>query len=113
MDTPGVCPDFTKEECEAFLLIVDHFVVSSFWIIISGRVCISADFLFSALSCGKEVTGFGICEFTKWRISGLPTQALSQESRQKWSVKHGSPQTLVRFQERTAPHGKKESDSSY
>jgi len=50
MDTLGVCPDFTKEECEAFLLIVDHFVVSSFWIIISGRVCISADFLLSALS---------------------------------------------------------------
>jgi hypothetical protein len=50
MDTLSVCPDFTKEECEAFLLIVDHFAVSSFWIIISGRVCTSADFLLSALS---------------------------------------------------------------
>jgi len=59
------------------------------------------------------VTGFGICEFTKWRISGFSTQALSQEGREKWSIKHGSPQTLVRLQERAAPHGKKESDSAY
>jgi hypothetical protein len=50
MGTLGACPDFTKEECEAFLWIVDHFAVSSFWIIISGRVCTSADFLLSALS---------------------------------------------------------------
>ena len=61
-----VRPDFTKEECEAFLLIVDHFVISSFLIIISGRVCISADFYFSALPCGEEVIWFGICKFTKW-----------------------------------------------
>jgi hypothetical protein len=76
----GFCPDFKKEECEAFLLIVDHFVLSSFWIIISGRVCISADFLFSALSMWKEVIWFGISKFTKWRISGLFAQTFSQES---------------------------------
>jgi hypothetical protein len=59
------------------------------------------------------VTGFGICKFTKWRISGLFAQALSQESCEERGFKHGSPQTLVRFQERTAPHGKKEGNPSY
>ena len=81
MGMRNVCPDFTKEECEAFLLIVDHFAVSSFWIIISGRVCVSADFLFSVLSMWKEVIWFGISKFTKWRISGLFAQTLSKEGR--------------------------------
>jgi hypothetical protein len=58
------------------------------------------------------VTWFGICEFTKWRISGFFAQTLSQESGEEWRFEYCSPQTLVRFQERTAPHGKKESDSS-
>jgi len=56
------------------------------------------------------VTWFGISKLTKWRISGFFAQALSQESSQERCFEHGSPQTLVRFEERTAPHGKKESN---
>jgi translation initiation factor IF-1 len=54
-----------------------------------------------------------MCEFTKWRISGLSAQTLSQEGCQERGFEHGSPQTLVRFQERAAPHGKEESNSSH
>jgi hypothetical protein len=56
----------------------------------------------------KEVNFIGKCKFTEWRIAGLPAQALSQESGQERSFEHRPSQTLVRFQERTAPHGKEE-----
>jgi len=109
-----ICPDLTKEECEAYGLIQRSFCRFLFLDSILSRPSLrTGRFFCRQFPCGKEVTCFGICKFTKWRISGFTTQTLPQKSCQKWSSKYCPPQTLVRFQERAAPHGKKESNSSY
>jgi len=77
-------------------LIVDHFVISSFLIIISGRVCISADFRFSAVLCGKEVIGLASVNLRngesqdsllkRFRKKVVKSGVLSTVRRKRWFV---------------------------
>jgi hypothetical protein len=52
------------------------------------------------------VKEFGSRKLTQWRIAGFIAQAVPQKGCQKWRFEHRPSQTLVCFQERTAPHGK-------
>ena len=89
-------PDFTKEECEAFFLIVDHFAVSSFWIIISGRVCISADFFCRHFPGGRRWFGLASVNLRngesqdsllkRFRKKVVKSGVLSTVRRKRWFV---------------------------
>jgi len=63
MDMLCVCPDLTKEECEAYGLIQRSFCR----FFLSGTSSAESAYrpsFFRQFPCGKEVTSFGIREFT-------------------------------------------------
>jgi hypothetical protein len=73
--------------CRAFFIVSPQ----------SGRLVVAL--LFKE---GGESIDFS--EFAPERDAGAAAQTLSQESCQEWYFEHCPPETLVRVQERAAPH---------